>query len=171
VVNLIELVRAQGIYPQTEYQWFREGTLPDPAVRVNQCTVLVSPVAPTEPGASSYGLYARVSSHDQKADLDRRVAWLTSWATDAGGQVVRVGAGMKGSRAKVFRPLADPDVTAVVVEHRDRLGRMNTEKAVGCTQRDIGPQAVFAETVGGRGQDVCVMTKEGARWDRRRGVS
>ncbi len=60
--------------------------------------------------------------------------------------------GMNGSRSKVRRLLADPAVTTVVVEHRDRLGRMNTElvarnralKAVGCAQRDIGPQAVIA---------------------------
>jgi putative resolvase len=38
-----------------------------------------------------------------------------------------VGSGMNGSRAKVRRLLADPKVTAVVVEHRDRLGRMTTE--------------------------------------------
>jgi putative resolvase len=34
---------------------------------------------------------------------------------------------MNGSRTKVRRLLADPKVTAVGVEHRDRLGRMNTE--------------------------------------------
>ncbi len=34
---------------------------------------------------------------------------------------------MNGSRAKVRRLLADPKVSAVVVEHRDRWGRMNTE--------------------------------------------
>jgi putative resolvase len=59
------------------------------------------------------------------------VARLTRWAAGAGGLVVRVeaevGSGMNGSRAKVRRMLADPKVTAVVVEHRDRLGRMNTE--------------------------------------------
>ncbi|MGA2164975.1 MAG: recombinase family protein, partial [Solirubrobacteraceae bacterium] len=32
-----------------------------------------------------------------------------------------------GARAKVRRLLADPKVTTVVVEHRDRLGRMNIE--------------------------------------------
>jgi putative resolvase len=100
-------------------------------VRVNQRTVLVSPDAPTEPAAAAYGLYARVSSDDQREDLDRQVTRLTTWAADAGGQVVRVeaevGSGMNGSRAKVRRLLADPKVTVVVVEHRDRLGRMNTE--------------------------------------------
>ena len=38
-----------------------------------------------------------------------------------------VGSGVNGSRAKVRRLLADPAVTGVVVEHRDRLGRVNTE--------------------------------------------
>ena len=90
-MNLTEWARAQGVHPQTAYRWFREGTLPVPAVRVNQRTVLVSPDAPTEP-AAAYGLYARVSSHDQREDLDRQVARLTTWAADAGGQVVRVGA-------------------------------------------------------------------------------
>jgi putative resolvase len=34
---------------------------------------------------------------------------------------------MNGSRPKVRRLLADPAVSVVVVEHRDRLGRVNTE--------------------------------------------
>jgi putative resolvase len=38
-----------------------------------------------------------------------------------------VGSGRNGSRAKARRLLVDPKVTAVVAEHRDRLGRMNTE--------------------------------------------
>jgi putative resolvase len=78
-------------------------------------------------------LYARVSSHDQKADLERQVARLSSWAAQAGHRVVRVeaevGSGMNGGRPKARRILADPDVTTVVVEHKDRLGRMNTELA------------------------------------------
>jgi putative resolvase len=131
-VNLTEWARAQGVHPQTVYRWFREGTLPVPAVRVNERTVLVSPDVPAgSTPAVAFGLYARVSSHDQKSDLDRQVARLTGWAAEAGGTVVRVeaevGSGMNGSRAKVRRLLADPKVTAVVVEHRDRLGRMNTE--------------------------------------------
>ena len=130
-MNLTEWARGQGIHPQTAYRWFREGTLPVPAVRVNARTVLVSPEVSSGSAAAAFGLYARVSSDDQKADLDRQVARLTSWAAEAGGAVVRVeaevGSGMNGSRAKVRRLLADPKVTVVVVEHRDRLGRMNTE--------------------------------------------
>jgi putative resolvase len=103
--------------------------------------------------------------------------------------------GNNGARTKIRRLLADPEVTVIVVEHRDRLGRINTElveaalsasgrrlvvlddgevtddlvgdmvevltslcarlygrrgarnralKAVGCAQRNIGPELVGA---------------------------
>ncbi|MGH3828755.1 MAG: IS607 family transposase [Pseudonocardiaceae bacterium] len=129
-MNLTEWARSEGVHPQTAYRWFREGTLPVPAVRVNQRTVLVNPGGGEDP-VGGVGLYARVSSHDQRADLDRQVARLSEWAASVGVSVVRVeaevGSGMNGSRRKVRRLLADPKVMLVVVEHRDRLGRMNTE--------------------------------------------
>lgn len=77
------------------------------------------------------GLYARVSSHDQEDDLERPVGRLSAWAAGAGHRVVRVeseiASRMNGARPKVKRLLADPAVTTVVVEHKDRLGRMNVE--------------------------------------------
>ena len=130
-MNLTEWARAQGVHPQTAYRWFREGTLPVPAVRVNSRSVLVAPDTATSTSAPALGLYARVSSHDQRADLDRQVARLSEWAAKAGQPVVRVeaevGSGMNGCRNKLRRLLADPRVSVVVVEHRDRLARMNAE--------------------------------------------
>jgi putative resolvase len=98
---------------------------------VNQRTVLVAPHAATSAPAAALGLYARVSSHDQRSDLDRQLARLAEWAAKAGQPVVRVeaevGSGMNGARSKLRRLLADPEVTVLVVEHRDRLARMNAE--------------------------------------------
>jgi putative resolvase len=131
-MNLTEWARAQGIAPRTAYRWFREGTLPVPAQRVGPRTILVNIAANTAPSVTGgVGLYARVCSHDQKADLQRQTARLSAWAVKAGHKVVRVeseiGSGMDGCRAKVRRLLADPAVTCVVVEHKDRLGRVNVE--------------------------------------------
>jgi putative resolvase len=131
-VNLTEWARLQGVHPQTAYRWYRDGVLPVPVVRINSRSILVAPDAVLAANKTGgVGLYARVSSHDQKADLDRQVARLSAWAAQAGLEVVRVeaevGSGMNGSRTKVRRLLADPQVMTVVVEHRDRLGRMNTE--------------------------------------------
>lgn len=132
VVNLTEWARANGVHPQTARKWFREGNLPVPARRVGPRSILVNVEANSAVSrAEGVGLYARVSSHDQKQDLERQTARLAGWAAAAGHRVVRaeaeVGSGMSGARAKVRRLLSDPAVTVVVVEHRDRLGRMNTE--------------------------------------------
>lgn len=131
-MNLTEWAKAQGVHPQTAYRWFREGTLPVPAQRVGPRTILVNVEVNAAPEAvGGLGLYARVSSHDQKADLERQIARLSRWAASAGGRVVRVeseiASGMNGARSKAKRLLADPAVTTVVVEHKDRLGRMNVE--------------------------------------------
>ncbi|MGP4089982.1 IS607 family transposase [Streptomyces sp. KR55] len=131
-MNLTEWARMQGVHPQTAYRWFREGTLPVPAQRVGPRTILVNIGTSTALEAvGGLGLYARVSSHDKEGDLERQLARLSAWAAKAGGKVVRVeseiASGMNGARSKVCRLLADPDVTAVVVEHKDRLGRMNVE--------------------------------------------
>jgi putative resolvase len=131
-VNLTEWAHAQGIHVQTAYRWYREGTLPVPVQKVGRL-ILVSPETAVEAARKTEGagLYARVSSHDQKSGLDGQVARLSAWAAEAGLPVVRVeaevGSGMNGARAKARRLLSDPAVTVVVVEHRDRLGRMNTE--------------------------------------------
>ncbi|MFF0311618.1 IS607 family transposase [Streptosporangium sp. NPDC004379] len=129
---MTEWARAQGIAPRTAYRWFREGMLPVPAERVGPRTILVNIDANTSPPVTGgVGLYARVSSHDHKADLDRQTARLSAWAAKAGHRIVRIeseiASGVNGRRSKAGRLLADPKVTTVVVEHKDRLGRMNVE--------------------------------------------
>ena len=131
-MNLKEWAIQQGVHPQTAYRWFREGTLPVPAVRVGPRTILVNPDQPAAPTARTrVALYARVSSHDQRDDLDRQVHRLNQWAVTNKVDVTRtdkeVGSGMNGRRTKLLRLLSDPEIDAIVVEHRDRLGRMNTE--------------------------------------------
>ncbi|MEV0486003.1 IS607 family transposase [Streptomyces sp. NPDC050508] len=131
-MNLAEWAEANGVHRQTAYRWFREGTLPVPAERVGPRMILINIEANSSPTVTGgVGLYARVSSHDQKADLERQTARLALWAAKAGHRVVRIeseiASGMNGSRTKARRLLADPDVTTVVVEHKDRLGRMNVE--------------------------------------------
>ena len=128
-MKLTEWARANGVHPKTAYRWWREGILPGPARKVGPRTILVDTAVGDSAGAA--GLYARVSCHDQREDLDRRVARISDWAAKAGMRVVRVesevGSGINGARPEVRRLLVDPRVCVVVVEHRDRLGRMNTE--------------------------------------------
>ncbi|WP_395968755.1 recombinase family protein [Actinomadura sp. 6N118] len=75
-----------------------------PAQRVGSRTILVNIQAAAAPEViGGVGLYARVSSHDQRADLERQVTRLSEWAAKAGHNVVRVeaeiGSGMNGRRS------------------------------------------------------------------------
>ena len=74
--------------------------------------------------------YARVSSNDQKNDLQRQADRLKAFAfnmgVDAPEVVTEVGSGTNGTRRKKLNKLlADTTVRTIIVEHRDRLARMN----------------------------------------------
>ena len=103
--------------------------MPVPARRLESGTSWVDVAA--ESATGRVVLYARVSSHDQRSDLDRQVARLTAWATSNGYAVAEVvcevGSGLNGKRSKLRRILSDPSATVVVVEHRDRLARFGVE--------------------------------------------
>jgi putative resolvase len=128
-VNLSEWAERVGVSKFTAYRWFREGTLPVPATRAGR--LILVDLDGAADGAGRTVLYARVSSHDQRADLERQVARMTQWATaqrlSVDEVVVEVGSGMNGKRPKLARLLADATATTVVVEHRDRLARFGVE--------------------------------------------
>jgi predicted site-specific integrase-resolvase len=142
VVNLREWAVANGVHPVTAYRWFREGKLLVPATRVGGL-ILIDQPANTVPAGVSV-VYARVSSGDQRQDLERQVARVATWATGRNLSVDRivteVGSALDGRRRKLLTLLGDPDVTTVVVEHRDRFARFGAEyveavlsaRAVGC---------------------------------------
>ena len=72
-------------------------------------------------------VYARVSSADQKEDLDRQVGRVVEWVTQQGLRpddvVKEIGSGLNGNRLRLRRLVADHTVSTIVVEHRERLCR------------------------------------------------
>jgi putative resolvase len=128
-MKLSEWARATGVHPQTAYRWFREGTMPVSARRLPSGTIMVDVTEPAT--VEQVVVYARVSSADQKSDLDRQVARVTAWATGQGLSVSRVvteiGSALNGHRKKFLGLLRDPRVSTIVVEHRDRFARFGAE--------------------------------------------
>lgn len=127
-VKLAEGARENGVSRQSATRWFHAGALPVPAHQLATGTILVDePVK----GASGVAIYARVSSGDQRGDLERQVARLTMQATADGlattKVVAAVGSGLNGHRTKFLSLLRDPTVGTIVVEHRDRLARFGVE--------------------------------------------
>jgi predicted site-specific integrase-resolvase len=72
-------------------------------------------------------LYARVSSVDQKNDLERQLERLKDYAAAREYHVTRtiqeIGSGLNDRRPKFLKLLTDPGIGVIVLEHRDRSTR------------------------------------------------
>ena len=127
-VKLSEWARANGVSRQSATRWFHAGGLPVPARQLATGTILVEEAGHAPAGVA---VDARVSSADQRGDLDRQVVRLTTVATErrlAPTRVVaEVGSGLNGHRSKLLSLLRDPGVGVIVVEHRERLARFGVE--------------------------------------------
>ncbi len=80
-MKLAEWARSYGVHPQTAYRWFREGTMPVPATRLASGTIVVDQDLIT-PACGRTVAYCRVSSHDQRDDLERQAGRVTLWASE-----------------------------------------------------------------------------------------
>jgi len=72
-------------------------------------------------------IYCRVSSSENKSNLDSQAERLISYCYAKGYKVSRivkeVGSGVNDRRQKFLSILSDPTITRIVAEHRDRLTR------------------------------------------------
>lgn len=129
-MNLAVGAERNGVARVRAYRWFHVGLLPVAALRVGRL-ILVNDAAAETARHGRTAVYARVSSAEQKADLDRQVARVTAWATaeqiPVDKVVVGVGSALNGHRRKFLALLRDPSVHRIVVEHRDRFCRFGSE--------------------------------------------
>lgn len=72
-------------------------------------------------------IYCRVSSSENKVNLDSQADRLIAYANARGyqvGKVVKeVGSGLNGNRPKLVALLKDPSLNLIIVEYKDRLTR------------------------------------------------
>jgi predicted site-specific integrase-resolvase len=101
-VNLKEWAATTGISYATARRRYESGTLPVPMYRLGRLIMVGEPVTSPTGEAGQVVVYARVSSAEQRSDLDRQVARVTVWAT---GQylvvsrvVTEVGSALNGHR-------------------------------------------------------------------------
>ena len=134
-MKLSDWAKTRGISYRTAWRWFKAGTLPA-GVKMEQMatgTVVVTDTVTHKHAETdlSVAIYARVSSSDQKNDLEAQLGRLAAYANEQGWSVIHsvaeIGSGLNGHRPKLMKILADPDISAIVVEHRDRLMRFGVE--------------------------------------------
>ena len=127
-MKLSEWAKKQGVSYRTAWRWFKAGILPVPCKQLPNGTIILSE---QEKRPLVVAIYARVSSSDQKTDLDRQVARLVTFANErnfsVSKTVIEIGSGLNGHRPKLMKLLADKTIGIVLVEHRDRLMRFGAE--------------------------------------------
>lgn len=135
-----EWAAANGFSKWTVWQWIRDGKMPD-GVEVKRLKSGRYQVIDSRPEASYEKIpetietqcvcYARVSSSDQKADLERQGDRLKAFAMNLGFDspkvITEIASGMNGERKRLGEILSNSTYTPVIVEHKDRLARMNGE--------------------------------------------
>jgi putative resolvase len=128
-MKLSEYAKKYGITYRTAFRWWQQGHIK--GFQKPSGTIIVTEGEEEAPVAKKMVapvvIYARVSSIKHKENLDRQVARLEDYCAAKGYQVGRVvkeiGSGVNDSRSKFLSLLADPKVTTIVVEHKDRATR------------------------------------------------
>ncbi|ORA33926.1 recombinase family protein [Mycobacterium aquaticum] len=122
-MNLAVWAERNGVAWVTAYRWLGAGALSVPARKVGRLMVVDEPSSVAGPRQRA-AVSGRVSSADQKPDLDRQVVRVTGWA-----------------RAELIAArLGDPMVSRIVVGRRDRFCRFGSEyvqAARACQGREL----------------------------------
>jgi predicted site-specific integrase-resolvase len=121
--------KKNGVSYRTAWNWAKDNKMPVAYHRTPTGTILVDDdLVQNDTGVA---LYARVSSSDQHADLERQLARLVEYAVKKKWPILstvkETGSGMNSTRPKLLKLLRDTKITTIVVEHRERLVRMGFE--------------------------------------------
>jgi excisionase family DNA binding protein len=134
-----EFCEIVGISYRTFKRWVSEGRIRVVRTPTGRIRVPYSEVTKILGGKPSGGevravIYVRVSSSDQKGDLERQVEYLTQYCSSKGYRVVDIlsdiTSGLKTNRRgllKLFNYIVNRQVDVVVIAYRDRLTRFDFE--------------------------------------------
>jgi putative resolvase len=124
-MKLSQYAKKAGISYKTAWRWYKAGTLD--AYQTPTGMVVVRDPQMERDLTGRIALYARVSSADQKSDLERQMQRLRDYAAACGYQIAKevteIASGLNDSRPKFLKLLADPTIGTIIVEHRDRSTR------------------------------------------------
>ncbi len=122
-MKLSDYAKKLGISYRTAWNWFKSGKLD--AVQMPGGTIIVKDEINKK--QEYIIVYARVSSSENKNNLDSQAERLTQYSIARGykiNEIVKeIGSGVNDNRQKLQKILSDGKATKIVVEHKDRLTR------------------------------------------------
>jgi len=128
-MKLSQYAKRAGVTYKTAWCWWRQGQFD--AYQTPTGTVIGRDTPVLAPTTGRVALYARVSSADQKSDLERQMERLHDYAAAKGYRVSKevseIASGLNDHRPRLAKLLTDPTIGTLIVEHRGRLTRFGYE--------------------------------------------
>lgn len=126
VIKLSEYAKRHGVTYRTVWNKFKEGKIPN-AYKDEFGNILVKIETPKETLSKKVAIYARVSSNENKSNLNSQAERLKNYAIAKGYTITHivkeVGSGVNDNRKKLLKLLQKNDYGILIVEHKDRLTR------------------------------------------------
>jgi putative resolvase len=125
-MKLSDYAKQQGVRYETAWRWFRDGKIKGHRIGVH--TILIDEGQEKASLASQkVAVYARVSSAENKPNLESQAERLVGYCMAKGYQVAKVvkevGSGINDARPKFLALLEDQSLGLIVIEHKDRATR------------------------------------------------
>ena len=124
-MKLSSYAKKIGISYNSAWRMWKRGQIP--GYQLPTGTVIIDPPELRSTPVRTVAVYARVSSSENKDNLERQAERLITWCNAQGWSVSKVikecGSGMNDQRPKFLALLADPKIGQIVVEHKDRASR------------------------------------------------
>jgi putative resolvase len=125
-MKLSAYAKQQGISYQTAWRLWQRGELPAHQLPSGTVIVDLPPTLETR-RPQKVAVYARVSSPENRTNLDSQAERVAAFCAAKGWQVANVvkecGSGVNDQRPQLLALLADTSISQIVVEHKDRCSR------------------------------------------------
>ena len=127
-MKLSDYAKQTGISYQTAWRMWKRGELN--AYQLPTGTIVVRTDDSDSKSEAIACIYSRVSSAENKSNLNAQAERLTNYAIARGYRVYKVvkevGSGLNDNRKQLAKILVDDNYNILVVEHKDRLARFGT---------------------------------------------
>ncbi len=132
-MKLSDYAKHLGIAYQTAWKHYKKGLIPHPTRQLPSGAVIVEfdPKNKFDHRTfSKAAIYTRVSSAENRKNLDSQAERLCQYSTAKGYQIIHVvkevGSGLNDHRKKLEKLLTLDDYDILIVEHKDRLCRFGS---------------------------------------------
>ena len=123
-MKLSDYAKSKGVTVRTVRNWYYKGLVKFEWTPTNRVMVIIDE---DEIKKMNVAVYARVSSSENKSNLETQKQRLISYANARGYNVskcvVEIGSGLNDNRPKLEKLLIDTNIDIIIVEHKDRLAR------------------------------------------------